>query len=177
MFDRARFINNLDDFVAAHGDALRSLRGRCIRKSWVAWDTADDEWLADEAVILDFGDRRLELVFFQFDQIAVTWNEIDLAARPAWVANWSLPGLEWRPNALPPLVAAVGRPLLDMKIFEILMESGSDERIRSWLLGGIEFRHRAGWLSLYNGLDEARVSADPLKESHFRGHDFGFASD
>ena len=47
---------------ATHGPDLTKLVGNPIESSWVAWDTEEDAWFADEAVVLRIGRRQLEIV-------------------------------------------------------------------------------------------------------------------
>jgi hypothetical protein len=179
MLDRTLLIAGASAFIDAHGARLSTLRGKEIRAIWLAWDVGRNEWFNDEAVVLEVEDHRAEIVFFGLDQIALTWNQIELRNTPGWVEDWSFldAKLEWRPNPLPSLDRGRGARILDIQILEyrfrtVLLAHHGDhkpsERTESWLLHGIELIHDRGTLTIFNALDEAGVSDEPLRGEDYR---------
>jgi hypothetical protein len=106
MFDRRRSIQTAVQLLDVHGGQLRSLIGHPITSVWCAWNLDADTWFVDEAVILRFGAKSLEIVCWRLSDIMLSWDEIEISARPSWVADWGTETrLEWRPN---PLLVARG---------------------------------------------------------------------
>lgn len=161
MLDRSSFLDRPQEVVRVHGPRLASLVGSKLDETWVAWDTSSDTWLADEAVILVFGEVRLEIVWYKFDQVAISWNRIDVGARPAWLAEWPRElELVWRRDALPALRAVLGRTLTGVSIVE--QQSVFVKPV--CLLNGLEFRFGQQCLSIHNALDENGVDDRPAAE-------------
>ena len=80
MLNEDLFICDAGNFLSSHGERLHSLRGKELEASWVAWDTIEDNWFQDEAVILLIGGEQLEIVWCKVGEIALTWNSIELDA-------------------------------------------------------------------------------------------------
>jgi hypothetical protein len=174
MLDRRSFVREPADLRAAHGARLTDLVGTRLDATWVAWDASDDSWFADEAVILRFGDTRLEILWWKFDEVAISWNQIDLTQRPCWIMEWQEPfDLTWRRNALHEMRAVVGRSLTRVALFEQLFETTvirAPERPdligsvnANWILNGLEFQFGDCYLSVYNALDENGISDQPVE--------------
>jgi len=175
MLDRDRFTNTPARLLAEHRSRLLSLVGSSLEATWVAWDTEDDTWFDDEAVILQIGGQRLEIVCFKMNEIALTWNEIDLDSPPASVSDWSFE-LSWRRNGHPVLREAVGAVVEAVSVIEHLFTwefppSGRRQpepvgaKSSCWLLHGLEFRHSQGVLQVFNALDRNGVADKAPAES------------
>ena len=177
MLDRHSFITGSSSFLAEHGPTLAQLHGQRITASWVAWDLENDEWWPDEAIVLEVGDTRLELVFVGLDTIALTTNEIDLTRKPRWVSDWPATDLEWRRDALPALQTSAGTTIREVRVVEYRYRTERlfprrwwKRKTSAWLLNGIQLDLDAGHLFLFNALDEAGVSDQPASGPDIRTH-------
>lgn len=132
MLDRSLFLRSPKPFIDQHGERLRSLVGEHFEASWIAWDTATNEWWADEAIVLRIGGHQLEVVCFQLDQVALTWGEIDTAQPPRHVADWG---------------DARGE--------------GKGPPDGEWVLHGLELEFSSGLVRIFNALDENGLEGDP----------------
>jgi hypothetical protein len=179
MFDRNLATDTVDGLLAAHRARLKGLIGATIDATWVAWNVGDDEWFADEAVIVEAGDVRLEIVCWKLSEIVLSWNAIDLSEPPRWVADWGRGfSLQWRRDATPVLRDAVGRAILGINIVECLhrMTVVQDRRNptavgrqhEAWLLHGLEFELQGSTLGVFNALDENGVGTEPFAGPEFR---------
>src|SRR5688500_3354160 len=104
MHDRPQFIDELQTLLSLHGDALRSLVGQRIERSWIAWDRTYDRWLAGEPVVLEIGGRQLEIQWTKIGEVAITQGRVDLRSPHEWKTFWAEVGgfdVEWRQDALP----------------------------------------------------------------------------
>ena len=61
MLDRGVLINSSEVLLHAHGERPKGLVDKTIVKTWSVWDTEQDEWFADEAVVLEVEGLKLEL--------------------------------------------------------------------------------------------------------------------
>jgi hypothetical protein len=182
MLDRGLFIDNVADVLEIHGSHLRALIGKTLETSWVAWDTERDTWFADEAVILRVDSINLEIVCWKLDEVALTWNSIDLSAKPRWLADWGDEfALKWRQDALPALRSAKGKTIKGVYVVEYLYRTRVIEdrrhlenegtRHEAWLLHGIELQFENKCLRVFNALDENGVTDEPPDDKEeFRRH-------
>jgi hypothetical protein len=177
MFDRDLSIDTADELLKAHGSRLRSLIGRTIDATWVAWDAEGDEWFPDEAVILDVGETSLEIVCWKLSDIVLSWNAIDKHQPPAWVGEWSR-HLAWRRDAHPVLQGALGKRIAAINVVEYLHQTTViDDRMNpsnigrqdeSWLLVGLELELEGCTLSVFNALDENGLALEPFVGEGYR---------
>lgn len=174
-----RYDHTPDDLLRHHGDALSACLGQTIDGTWVAWDTREDCWLPDEAVILRIGSQNLEIVCWQLDGISLSWDAIDLTSKPAWVTDWGSEfSLEWRRDPLPDLKAVVGSVVRGMNVLEyryrttVVSARDAPETVgrqyESWLLHGLELELGGLTLSVFNALDESGVTLAPSEGPDFR---------
>lgn len=175
MLDRTAFVSSREALRDVHGARLASLVGAELTGTWVAWDASDETWLADEAVILGFADVQLEIVWWKFGEVAISWNQVDVNARPRWLSDWQPPfDLRWRQQARPELAAVVGHRLTRVALVEYRFETtvlASKDRPKDvgevaaeWILNGLEFQFGDLYLSVHNGLDENALSSDPVEK-------------
>jgi len=179
MFDSNLSIDTAEDLLKTHGSRLRSLIGRTIDATWVAWDVERDEWFPDEAVILDVGETSLEIVCWKLSDIVLSWNAIDKSQPPAWVSDWSIDfRLDWRRDAHPALQGALGRRIAAINLVEYLHRTTViDDRKNpdnvgrqdeAWLLIGIELELEGCTLAVFNALDENGISLEPFVGEEYR---------
>jgi hypothetical protein len=83
MFDRNLSLGTVDAVLTAHGARLKALTGKTIDATWIAWDVARDEWFADEAVIVEAGGVRLEIVCWKLSDVVLSWDAIDCSRPPS----------------------------------------------------------------------------------------------
>lgn len=102
--------------AAVHGDRLRALAGRRLRRAWLAWG---DDWWADIPVLLDFDGEQVEISHQKFDDLSITWNTIDPVRNATWTYGDpdSAIHLGWRHDAVPELAALQGQLLLSADLF------------------------------------------------------------
>ncbi|WP_241832857.1 hypothetical protein [Amycolatopsis sp. CB00013] len=67
--------------------------------------------------MVDFGDERLEITHWKFDELSLTWNRIDPVGKSSW--DWGDPAepssLRWRQDVFPKLSALEGQVLQDVE--------------------------------------------------------------
>ena len=163
-FQRQR-VGSVTELQRVHGEALRGLIGRRLDAVWVAWEEGGEAWLPDAPVVLEFDDRRLELDCFGVGTTSVTWETLDLHARPD---VYGILG-RWRANALPTFMAVAGKVLRDVGWLEYRFDRTLvGEHGNAWLFTGLEFVFDRGFLSVHNGLDENAFGTEPLVGQEFR---------
>jgi len=144
------WLSGLSEIRRAHGDRLRTLVGKRLQRVHLTWFVEYDEWLEDAPVIVDFGDERLEIRHFKFDDLSLTWNTIDPYGKAEW--NWGDPAepspLRWRHDTRPELSALEGQVLQDV---ELLEWTGRD-MARGVVDLGFVFPH--GRFTVINAMDE-----------------------
>lgn len=179
MLDRGVLINSSGLLLQTHGERLKGLIGKTIAKTWSVWDTERDEWFADEAVVLETEDLKLELAFMYLDSIALTWNQIDLSSRPRWVSDWGDSfTLRWSSNAHSDLKKAVGKTIRRISVIEYFYEltvvedrqhpENVGQKQVKWILHGLEFDFDDTCLVIYNDLDKTGISLEPFFGAKFR---------
>jgi hypothetical protein len=164
---KATFLSDVESVIAAHGDYLRKLLGTRLTESWIVWDRDEESWFADEPVVLGFEGRNLEIVFWQLDELSLTWNAIDLQQPPNWFGCYDGLNLEWRRNAHPVLGTALGRTVDTISLVEMLNETGIMPG-REWLLHALQFHFGNSTMTIYNSLDENGLSNDILIHPRYR---------
>lgn len=138
-----------------------------------------NSWWTGEALVLRVENDNLEIVCSMEDEIALSWNAIDLLAKPDWVADWSEPlDLAWRRDALPVLRSAIGKTVTGVSVVECLHEAlvifdkEHPERVGTvggaWVLHGIELQFSSGRLEVFNGGDTNAVTDAPRTMEGFR---------
>ena len=140
------------------GSSLNLLRGHRIVSSWLAWDLDRDEWFADFPVVLAIDDgRQLEVSWKKFDDLSITWNTIDVTAKPT--GYWTTWPLVWRPQAHDALRAVTGRSILSASSTEHCFTTRTvwpvaEEEDSVWLVGGLWLQVEGKALHVFNALDE-----------------------
>jgi len=179
MFDRDLSIETVEGLLTSHGARLRSLVGKTIDATWVAWDLERDEWFVDEAVIVDAGESSLEIVCWKLSDIVLSWNAVDRAQPPHWVGEWGPEfKLVWRRDAIAALREVVGRRILGISVVEYLHRTtvvddrrnpaNVGRRNQTWLLHGLEFLLEGRTLEVFNALDQNGVTLEPFAGQEFR---------
>jgi len=166
------WLDSSEALLASHGDRLSSLMGATLEGHWVVADRTEDDWFNDMPIVLIVGGVPLEVACWKFDEMAISWGEIDLS-RPI---DWHGTGLdlEWRADWLPVLNDALGLTVTDVWITEQLnktrlMDGEGAPESQVWLLSGLELGFGSSRLEVFNGLDEIRVEyGKPAQEDWLR---------
>ncbi|WP_370945857.1 hypothetical protein AB5J62_43290 [Amycolatopsis sp. cg5] len=74
---RPQWHRDVSAVTAAHGRRLASLVGKTLTNSLLVWETAGNHWLCLCPVLLDFEGEQVEINFWRFDEVSITWNTID----------------------------------------------------------------------------------------------------
>lgn len=153
MFDfgipgyQPQWLHGRDTIIAVHGRRLADLAGLTLHHVWLVWDMEADEWFTDCPVLLDFGDQHVAVNHQKFDDLAVTFDTIDLTQPVVWPTSDGFQ-LAWRPEPLTRLTALPGQQLHHVDLLEW---AGGDLADGSIAIG---FSFTAGHLTIYNALDE-----------------------
>lgn len=177
--DRSIFVASPDDLLRRQGDKLKVLKGQPLEASWLAWDLEEDGPFMDEAVVLEIGGQKLEIVCWKLGEVAVTWNRIPLNRRPSLVCEWGGDfQLEWRKNCYPALNAAIGKRINDVEVVEyryetkVMEDRTNPENVGryevQWLLHGLRFVCDSVSFAVYNALDENGITLDNFGGPEFR---------
>ena len=154
--------------IAAQGARLRALVGERLHRSWIAWDASADTWWPDEAIVLQIGERQLELCCLEIEWLAVSWGSIQLETTPRYVADWDENRLEWREDAHAVLARVRGATLQSIQLIQgrlrVWKDAGDWEE--SWGLGGLELSFSTGIVRVVNGLDGNELESDPDPGPH-----------
>jgi hypothetical protein len=137
--------------IAAHGERLRALVGRRLRRAWLAWDLDADEWFADIPVLLDFDGEQVEINHQKFDELSITWNTVDPVRHATWTdgdPDAHAFRFGWRHDAVPELAAFQGHRLQT----EELLEWVGRDVAAGMVAPSFVFEH--GRLTVSNALDE-----------------------
>ncbi|MEV7548936.1 hypothetical protein AB0N89_04855 [Amycolatopsis sp. NPDC089917] len=144
------WLSGLGKIRGEHGDRLVSLVGKRLQHVHLTWFVQYDEWLEDAPVVVDFGDERLEITHWKFDEVSLTWNTIDPYGKSEW--DWGDPAepspLRWRRDVCPELSALEGQVLQDV---ELLQSVSHDVAGRMVALG---FVFPSGRFTVFNAMDE-----------------------
>jgi hypothetical protein len=146
---------------------LLALVGRRLTAGWAGWNPHRHRWFPPFPLVLVFGDGvQLELAWQKWDDLAITWNTIDLTAPP------DDEPYQWRPSQPDPVAAVAGRTLTGFAAIETPYFQGDDldfadglpmHALAGWMFSGlwIEFGDRG--VHVYNHLDMNGLSAEPVK--------------
>jgi hypothetical protein len=104
--------------------------------------------------------RQLEFCSFKDNEIAVTWDEIDLGEKLEWYGNEEL-NLEWRKNAVENITHIIGKAIRKIEVIKMAQDafgSEGDKLCSNLLLNGLGFDTGGGYLSIFNAFDETGFS-------------------
>ena len=119
---KPEFLDSFDAVLSVHGEQLRSLPGRRLTDVRIVWDQEDDSWFADEPVVMVFDDVQLEIVFWKLNELSISWNAIDLEAKPNWFGSFGDMDLQWR--QCQDSVELVGKRLTELSLIEHANKTG-----------------------------------------------------
>jgi hypothetical protein len=159
-----QWISGRSAITGAHGHRLRSLTGRTLTRTWLAWDLDDDTWWADCPILLDFDGEQVEINHQKFNDLSITWN----TANPAQTVAWPTTGnyrLAWREDPRPELTALHGQTLRGV---ELLEWTGDDGDLANGMVA-LGFTLTSGHLTIYNALDENGIEFHP-PTANYRRH-------
>ena len=90
-----KFFSSTKDITAELGPKLKNLVGKKLLEVWIVWDTNDNEWFRDCPVVLNIEGTQLELCNAKTDELAVTFDAIDMSQNINWydIDDFKL---EWR---------------------------------------------------------------------------------
>lgn len=172
-------LNSSEVLLQAHGERLKGLLGKTIVKAWSVWDTEQDEWFVDEAVVLEVEGLKLELAFMYLDSIVLSWNQIDLSPGPKRISDWDDSfTLCWSSNAHSNLKQVVGKTIRRISVIEYFYgltvvedrqrPENVGQKLAKWILHGLEFDFDDACLLIYNDLDKTGISLEPFFGPKFR---------
>lgn len=144
------WLSGLGTIRRAHEDRLRALVGKRLQHVHLTWFVEYGEWLQDAPVVVDFGDERLEITHWKFDELSLTWNTIDPYGKSEW--DWGDPAepspLRWRQDIYPELSALEGQVLRDVELLESL-----DKGVAGTMVA-LGFVFPNGRFTVFNAMDE-----------------------
>ena len=141
------FYSNINLFLAEQQSLLSKIIGQKITAIWTVHDAKTNEHWADCPIVIQINDIQLEFAALYDNEIAITWNNIDLSKEINWFNSSDLT-LEWRMNEVPQSKNYIGQTINDILIME-LKDRG--------FLNGIYLSIENGYLTLFNNLDEAVI--------------------
>ncbi|TYS48523.1 hypothetical protein [Bacillus infantis] len=147
--DSLEFINN-------HGNRLRSMVNKNLCEMWTVHEVSSGEFWSDCPVVLLIGGQQLEFCSFK-DQIAVSWNAIDLNESIIWYGSRDL-RLEWRKNAIKGTSAFTGSPVEGADLIEAAQEG------HPITLRGLGLKTAKGYIALFNEFDETVLTFEKNEE-------------
>ena len=150
--------SNLGDLVAAHSVRLGELVGRRLTGTALMWDVKAEQWWPDGPVVLDFEGTRVEINHGKADEVAISWDAIDLD-RPVRWAGSRKPKLTWRADVPSDLVALHGLEVTSVALlrWQAIGAAASPEL-------GFAFGVRE--LTVFNAGDENGLWFGPLSPDH-----------
>jgi len=179
MLDRGVLINSSEVLLHAHGERPKGLVDKTIVKTWSVWDTEQDEWFADEAVVLEVEGLKLELALMYLDSIVLSWNQIDLSSGPKRISDWDDSfTLRCSSNAHSNLKQVVGKTIRRNSVIEYFYgltmvedrkrPENVGQKLAKWILHGLKFDFDDACLLIYNDLDKTGISLEPFFDPKFR---------
>ncbi|TFB12911.1 hypothetical protein E3U55_16910 [Filobacillus milosensis] len=154
------FYKDINMFIQDQKAHLRALIGLNIDEVWTVHEASDGELWADCPVIISVEGKHLEFCSFNDNEIAVTWNEIDLKKKLDWYGNQEL-NLEWRKNELKNITPIIGKPIEVVEVIEMKQQKfGSNDNLlcSNLLLNGLGFDMGNNYFSIFNAFDETGFS-------------------
>ena len=173
---KRNFLDSVDAVLSVHGENLQSLIGQRLQSVQVAWDVEQDEWFSDEPVVLVFERCVLEIVWWQLNELSISWGAIDRERAPNWFGCYKDSKLQWREANHAAVVAAIGRVVEEVDLVELnesTLTKGRSDSLKSsdWLLHGVcigfETESETA-LSVFNALDENGLSNDVYETDGYR---------
>lgn len=140
-----RFQRGVRTVAASHATRLLDLVGRRLEHTWLAWDADDDTWVVDAPVILQFDGAQLEIQHQKFDELSLTWGDID----PAESNRFSGSDWSWRDDATDWVSDLGGRTVVAAE----LLEWCGQDMAHGMVAVGITL-HGGRRITVRNGLDE-----------------------
>lgn len=177
------FYSNKTVIIDKLGLELRKLIGKRILDIWVVYDAKKDEWFKDCPVVLNVEGIQLELCTNKIDELAITFNMIDMSKELNWydVDDFIL---EWRKEPLSDLLLVKNKIIRSIELIEYNLQTkityskdnpkSVGEQHSTWILNGIGFELTDGYFSIYNGLDENEISIKPDLNSNIRKFEIPF---
>lgn len=151
------FYEDKNKFIEEHRNKLRSLIGLNIDEVWTVHDASDGLFWGDSPVIIGVKGKQLEFCSFKDNEIAVTWDEIDLEEKLDWYGNRDL-NLEWRKNAIENINDIIGQAIKKIEVIEMMFDSKENHPFSTLLLHGLGFVIEKGYLSIFNAFNEIGFS-------------------
>lgn len=150
------FFEDKNKFTKKHRNKLRSLIGLNIDEVWTVHDASNGLFWAESPVIIGVEGNQLEFCSFKDNEIAVTWDEIDLEEKLDWYGIQDL-NLEWRKNAIENINDIIAQAIREIEIIEVMFDSKENNSF-STFLQGLGFAIEKGYLSIFNAFDETGFS-------------------
>ena len=173
------FCTSPDELISLTGEKLRLIIGQPVTRNWVLWNSQFDQWWCEWPVILATQDRQLEICVLNDDQLAVSWDSIDLSKPLFPNSDGAGDHLFWKEDALPELANVKGQSIRELRIIEyrpqrtVLKDRQNSALVGktispSWLLNGLEFQFDRSCLSIWNALSGIGIDSSPLSGSDVR---------
>lgn len=172
-----KFFSSTTDIITELSQKLRNLVGKKLLDVWIVIDTNDNTCFKDCPVVLNIEGTQLELCNYKTDELAITFNTIDLSKKINWydIDDFKL---EWRKEPLSELSAVINRKIRKIELIEynfkpeiiackhnpmLIQKKGS-----IWILNGVGFELEDGYFSVFNSGDENSISIRPNYNYNFR---------
>lgn len=143
-------------FIKNHGNRLRSMVNKNLCEMWTVHEVSSGELWGDCPVVLLIGGQQLEFCSFK-DQIAVSWNAIDLNESIIWYGSRDIK-LEWRKNAINGTSAFAGSPVEGADLIETA-QGGHPITLK-----GLGLKTAKGYIALFNEFDETVLTFEKNEE-------------
>ncbi|MGG0179151.1 hypothetical protein [Gottfriedia acidiceleris] len=140
-----KFYTELTHIIIDYKKKLDKIKGKKIEGIWIAWNQEDDEWFNDLPVVIKFEDCQLELCANKTDEFAVSFDEINMSDEIEYFGTDIV--LKWENNKLSEFKKCINKRIDSIEIIE-------------WrnCLFGIGLSLEEGYLTVFNGLDENKIS-------------------
>lgn len=151
------FYTNANLFLSEQRPHLSKIIEQEITAIWTVHDANTNEHWADCPIVVQLNAIQFEFNALYDNEIAITWNSIDLSKKISWFNSPDLI-LEWRMNEVQQSKNYIGQKINDILLME-LKNCG--------FLNGIYISLENGYLTLFNNLDEAVIQFNE-KLTHVR---------
>lgn len=158
------FLVGIEAVRRTHGPRLAALAGRRLAGFAVVRFVEDGDWFADLPVVLDFDGIRVEVCHWKFDELSISWNEIDTtAAVTGWESSEFTPRWSGDHESLAPLV---GRELTAVRLLEWRPRPPGRDMAAGTV--AVEFVFGEDFLRIVNGLDENSLETGAAHPDYVR---------
>ena len=144
------YINATPELIEVIKSIICPCIGKELKANWIGWMNEYDCWWEEMPIILQIGNDRIEICWYQFKDVSLTKNQIPIDGSAHLTTEASI-----KKNAHETLNRFIGKTMTGIEVGEATMSFGNSGDI--WIPNSINFIFGEAFLAIHNGLDENGV--------------------